>query len=188
MMLNNRGRVVNDLIVYRFDDPAGTGRNYILECDATELKSLTNTLIRYRMRKKVDMVSCADSLAVFALFRNVSKSILDSANDPAGGTAALPTLQLMKSNHAPIAWTLDPRVPAFGGRVVLGRDQAEMDAYFGGPLPSSIFHRTLTSILQNTKKVRWKSTTQLAISTAYAKAPPTRLRTSRCPWRATATT
>ncbi|XP_037082029.1 putative transferase CAF17 homolog, mitochondrial [Pollicipes pollicipes] len=63
MMLNTKGRVLFDLIVYRHDDDRG----FLLEADRTLVSSLQSLLKIYRVRRKIDVDDVSEQTAVVAV-------------------------------------------------------------------------------------------------------------------------
>jgi len=125
MLLNDKGRIVHDLIVYRgTDDPT---RQFFVECDVAEDQSLVDLLLRYKLRKKVALKTRKD-MEVFSLFP--SSSLENSS-----------LIDLEQSDMALVY--KDPRLPELGARILTDDSKCLLGSNIGGStvVPLDVYTR-----------------------------------------------
>lgn len=103
MMLNKQGRVLYDLILYDVSPENGDG-SILMECAAPLAEEVAFTIKKYRIRKKVSIENISDKMCVYAM-----------CSDGGSTQAQLDQSVIMKQ-------VPDPRVPAFGSRIITSSD------------------------------------------------------------------
>ena len=100
MLLNDKGRIVHDLMVYKGSDDG----QFFLECDSAEDENLVDLLKRYKLRKKV-AISRRTDVQVFSIFPSAAA---------ANNNSLLSELQPRENEH----YFKDPRVSRMGVRIL----------------------------------------------------------------------
>ena len=128
MMLNNKGRVMHDVILY----DAKEKNTILLECQSENIGLLMKSLKLYKLRKKVNISSCEDisiwqvmvnqkthypaDVTVKTLNETMSPKLFENSTEP------------LKSDHV-LAFHPDPRLSWLGWRVLLDSDQPCSEEY-----------------------------------------------------------
>lgn len=107
MMLNVQGRVLYDLILYRLKADKPT---VLIECQHDVTSDLVNNLLRYKLRKKIDVTDVGSEFSVWSIFGEfhdmpdlhvTNKDVIVNVNDPRHRSFG--RRLLMPSNvHAPV--------------------------------------------------------------------------------------
>jgi len=107
MLLNEKGRIVNDLLIYKWDD-----EQYFMECDKSEDENLVNLLKRYKLRKKVDLRTRPDVEVCSVFYPDITITH--------GSYCRYNTLiNNLDLDHETERSFKDPRFPQFGARVLI---------------------------------------------------------------------
>lgn len=130
MMLNVQGRVLYDLIMYK-PNPSPEDSTFLIECDAAVVEEFIQTVKRYKIRKKVDIVDMSDEMSVWAAFPNQYIE---------GSTDAL-DLRISDSPDIQVA-APDPRLRSFGHRLILQNGLSGTSVVEGSSLAAdeSVYH------------------------------------------------
>jgi len=102
MILNNKGRIAHDILLYKTDDDDSS--SVLLECDRKSKVSIMKLLKMYKLRKKVQ-ISTEDDIKVFHLL----------APDIAGDIEEVKSL-IQPDHAASTSVFRDPRLAALGYR------------------------------------------------------------------------
>ena len=110
MLLNTKGRILNDLILYHCrSSPSGLPDTYLIECDRQLQEDFTKNISRYKIRRKVTIDVVTEALSVWAVFPDElserSRSIEVCYNEAS-------KKHIVVESH-------DPRCKAFGRRMIL---------------------------------------------------------------------
>lgn len=68
MILNNRGRVLHDVLVYALGDPVNSG--YLVEGDTASLADFLKMLKIYKIKKKVEVTSVDKEFSVYSILQD----------------------------------------------------------------------------------------------------------------------
>ncbi|XP_014676494.1 PREDICTED: putative transferase CAF17 homolog, mitochondrial isoform X2 [Priapulus caudatus] len=101
LILNNQGRVLWDIIIYRLGEDKDKGQNYLLETDKDQVDDVLKHLKKYKLRKKADLFSMSDEMSVWAVASPPNESVT------------------VASNKSHIFLNMDPRAPDLGYRLIL---------------------------------------------------------------------
>jgi folate-binding protein YgfZ len=125
MFLNHAGRIVFDTIIFR----GGDADEFLIDCDERQLPKLVKHLKLYRVRKKVIVEEAVD-LATAVAFNGTSRVDAPEAQIDKPGSVFCdrgqdesppppPQEDLDLEDKENIVFSLDPRVPDLGHRLIL---------------------------------------------------------------------
>lgn len=106
LFLNTKGRIMNDLLVYR---PQAEPDTYFIECDRELEDQFVRDISRYKIRKKVVLSVVSDQYDVWAVF----PSELEERDK------SIEMQYVSEKRSQIVASTHDPRLKAFGRRLIL---------------------------------------------------------------------
>lgn len=112
LFLNKGGRILYDAIVYKQKSEEKT---FLIECDKNVTENLIKHLRLFRVRKKIDIDSVAENLAIWTLFTQSNESIKLNATDE----------QNLERNN--IFYLTDPRLKLLGSRLIVPQTTKEND-------------------------------------------------------------
>lgn len=110
-LLNKEGRILHDLIIYKV---RASENDFLVESDSATLTDLCKLLLKYKMRKRIDLVNCQNTLKVCACF--------EAASDAEKPTDSLTSILDVHKSEMESAYAIDPRLPQLGSRLVVSAD------------------------------------------------------------------
>lgn len=120
MLLNSKGRVLYDTIVYRISEE----NTYLMECDNLAVEPILKHFKIYRVRRKIDM-HLSDNLKVYALFDTNSINLVSQTDDQKFSELVTPCDKLnstessnFSKTHKDVQIFNDPRVSYLGSRLI----------------------------------------------------------------------
>jgi len=128
MILNNKGRVMHDIILYKTKKE----NTVLLECQLENADALVKSLKRYKLRKKVDISSC-DDISIWQVLVNQkthysADATVETLNETLSPKLFQDTTAPLNSSNV-IALHQDPRLSWLGWRALLNRDQPCSEEY-----------------------------------------------------------
>lgn len=116
MILNNRGRVLHDVLVYALGDPVDSG--YLVEGDTASLADFLKMLKIYKIKKKVEVTSVDKEFSVYSIFQDSKQH----------DTPPELVSKENSTNNLPICVT-DPRFSQLGYRLII-ENKHQPSSYF----------------------------------------------------------
>lgn len=128
MVLNNRGRVLHDVLVYGLGNEE-KNKGYLVEMDKMFLGDFLRMLKVYKIRKKVEVESVDEDFRLFALTN-------DSVNNK-------PEELVLKETNTPTICVADPRYSPLGFRFITQNKDAPMSDFFQSTITHNTNHPSL---------------------------------------------
>lgn len=72
MILNNRGRVLHDVLIYRLNEPSIEDKEYLVEMDKSSLPDFLRILKIYSLKKKVKVTKVDEMFKVYSVTKNLA--------------------------------------------------------------------------------------------------------------------
>jgi folate-binding Fe-S cluster repair protein YgfZ len=75
MVLNNRGRVLHDVLVYRINSLVQPTNEYLIEVDKAYLQDFLKMCQIYKIKKKVDISAVDSSFRLYSVTNDISTNV-----------------------------------------------------------------------------------------------------------------
>lgn len=124
MILNNRGRVLHDVLIYKLNNSNTNDKEYIIEMDKAYLTDFQRMLKIYSLKKKVKVMTADDSLKLYSLTNNNSDTPYD-----------LITKENLSENIK--ICVSDPRFSKIGYRVLTEHNDSCLSDFFKNPITTA---------------------------------------------------